>query len=798
MNEEQKHNLTKKKDSNDLLVYATTTLQPLVHLLESQIQGAAQASDIEYVHKMRVTSRRIRAAISVYKQCLPKNQQTRWREEIRSITQSLGTARDLDVQINFLEQYMATLTKQKEKCGIEYLITVYREHRAMLQPDVVKHLQQLKASGVLEELHDFCVQIQSDNPIRTIQSFPTYQTAQKQIKSRLNEFLSLENYVQQEDATKKHHEMRIAAKRLRYTMELFNDLYGKNLDPYISVMKQFQDHLGEIHDCDVWCASIPMRLDDLKKSPIKEQITPLNKLTEIEEGLASFLLFVRSRRKKLYTEFLALWDEQTRNSTFQSLRTLLRFSAVLPSNYQKKIAILADIHGNLDALEKVLEDAQKNDVKLIINVGDLVGYGPYPQEVISHLQSKNILNILGNFDEEVLEWNKDASAQPSDEKDITLQYTVENLEKPSIQFLKSLPKQTTLKIGNKSIFFTHGSPSSIDEHVYPNTPEERLQQIIQEAKTDVVVLGHSHMPFIKSVGDKLVVNPGSVGRPGDGDPCASYAVLTVEPFAIELKKVPYDILRAVDTIRQRHLPERFAKMLLQGSSLDSLLQEEIKKISREHLSFGRSILTSRRNEKKKKNVLKVAERYIPDITHANQVTKTALSLFDQLISLHPLGPDDRFWLECAGILHDIGLSHGIKGHHKTTFRLIVIDPFLSLNARERQMVGIIARYHRKKLPSMHQEPFRNLPILDRSRVQFLAAILRVADALDASHSSIVKNVNVKISETSVILQCLVNGNTQLEEEMINKKKDLFEKIFNRSLLIIMQDTLVPKEKLSVS
>jgi exopolyphosphatase/guanosine-5'-triphosphate,3'-diphosphate pyrophosphatase len=290
------------------------------------------------------------------------------------------------------------------------------------------------------------------------------------------------------------------------------------------------------------------------------------------------------------------------------------------------------------------------------------------------------------------------------------------------------------------------------------------------------------------------VNPGSVGRPGDGDTRASYALLNVKPFSFELKRVEYDVMHAVDALRQRNLPERFVQMLLQGVSIDQLVQKELIKNSKKQRSFGYSILLNMKNEKKKRMTKKVAERYTPDFPHAIQVTQTALSLFDQLCSIHPLGDEDRFWLECASLLHDIGLSHGVEEHHKTSSRLILTDPFLPFNARERQMVSVIARYHRKKLPAMHHTPFKDLNILDRTRVELLAAILRVADGLDASHCSVLEKVDIEINDTSVMMRCLVKGNTQLEEESITKKKDLFEKAFNRSLLTTMQQPSIPKEE----
>jgi putative phosphoesterase len=797
MIEEQYNNTT--GSGSDFFVFAVTTVQPLLHTLEAQIEGASQATDIECIHKMRVTSRRIRAALFVFKSCFPKETARRWRQEIRNITQSLGAARDMDVQILFLEDHLHTLSDPIEKSGIEYLLTQHRQRRAALQPDVVKHLQRLKESGVLEEMYELSKMIPSKESPGSSHSFATYTAAQEHIRSCFTDFLSLQDYVDKEDEIKKHHEMRIAAKHLRYTMELFSPLYDTRLASYITMMKEFQDILGEMHDCDVWCAYIPTVLDNLKRSledTLPDQSS--NQEKDIEAGLTSFLQFIRSRRHELYTEFTQYWQKNTSNSMLSSLENLIYYSAVIPRSFLKKIAILSDVHGNLDALHAVFEDARKNGAELMVNLGDFVGYGAYPQEVITELHSDNVLSVLGNYDKEVLEWKKNRSSDQGDETEISLEYVVSQLQKPSFQFLKSLPTHRLIRIDEKSVFLTHGSPESINEHIYPDTPEQRLNELSQQANTDVILLGHSHIPFIRTVNQVTFVNPGSVGRPGDNDTRASYALLTVHPFFIELRKVPYDVTSAVDALRQRHLPERFVQMLLQGTSLEQLLHQELLKTTKQQSLLGRSILMNRRNERKKRQIKKVVERYVLDKSHAFQVTRTALLLFDKLRSIHPLGHEDRFWLESAGLLHDIGLSHGAKGHHKTSFQLILTDPTLPLNARERQMIGLIARYHRKKSPSMDDEPYRELSLIDRTRVDLLAALMRVADGLDASHGSIVEKIDMEINDSSVLMRCLVNGNPQREEEMVNKKKDLFEQVFNRSLLITMQETPVPKERSSGS
>ena len=126
------------------------------------------------------------------------------------------------------------------------------------------------------------------------------------------------------------------------------------------------------------------------------------------------------------------------------------------------------------------------------------------------------------------------------------------------------------------------------------------------------------------------------------------------------------------------------------------------------------------------------------------MTLLALRLFDELQPLHGLGATERFWLHCAGLLHDIGWIEGRKGHHKTALRMILTTPDLPFERREREIIGCVARYHRRGLPTLKHEAFAALSAPDQRVVRRLAAILRVADGLDRTHQGIVKDVTCAI------------------------------------------------------
>jgi exopolyphosphatase/guanosine-5'-triphosphate,3'-diphosphate pyrophosphatase len=160
-----------------------------------------------------------------------------------------------------------------------------------------------------------------------------------------------------------------------------------------------------------------------------------------------------------------------------------------------------------------------------------------------------------------------------------------------------------------------------------------------------------------------------------------------------------------------------------------------------------------------------------------------MRLFDELKELHGLGAEERFWLQCAGILHDIGWIEGQKGHHKTSLRIILAEQHLPFDERERNIVGSIARYHRRKLPNKGHRNFAALRRDERQKVKALSAILRVADGLDFTQQSLVKDITSEVSPEQVIVNCAVSGEAETERKRAMKKGDLFEKEFNRDLAI---------------
>jgi len=170
-------------------------------------------------------------------------------------------------------------------------------------------------------------------------------------------------------------------------------------------------------------------------------------------------------------------------------------------------------------------------------------------------------------------------------------------------------------------------------------------------------------------------------------------------------------------------------------------------------------------------------KYTFDEPHAETVSRLALELFDRTKRLHRLGDDQKLLLEAAARLHDIGQFVSYAAHHKHSYYLIKSAQLIGLSADQVELVATISRYHRKSIPKLKHEEYRALPPRERLLVSKLAALLRVADAMDHDHSSRVRSFRVSYKRPHFGVKLLGTGDMMLEKWSLRKKCDLFEKVF---------------------
>jgi predicted phosphodiesterase len=235
-----------------------------------------------------------------------------------------------------------------------------------------------------------------------------------------------------------------------------------------------------------------------------------------------------------------------------------------------RLAIISDIHGNLPALEAVLADIDAQGIPEIYHLGDLVGYNPFPNETVALIAQQQIPGITGNYDQAVLGLVPDPIGELLNAKITPMgreiyAWTVREVTSQSREFLGAQPGLRSLARGRWRLLLTHGSPRHIKDYVRPSWPDEMVGDLLSEVQEDILLTGHTHIPVVRQVNGKWLVNPGSVGFPKDGNPQAAYAVLELgEEFTVCIRRVEYDIERTIQAIRERGLPPKAGEDLRVG------------------------------------------------------------------------------------------------------------------------------------------------------------------------------------------------------------------------------------------
>ena len=245
-----------------------------------------------------------------------------------------------------------------------------------------------------------------------------------------------------------------------------------------------------------------------------------------------------------------------------------------------RIAVISDIHSNVYALDEVLADIQKRNVDMTVCTGDLVGYATTPNEVIETIKKEKILTIMGNYDEAIGNFKIICGCDYPDPKDaekagLSMHFTAQNTSDENKAYLRNLPKDATLTFNNKTIRFVHGSTRIINEYLKENSIQ--ADEVMEELNEDILVCGHTHIPYAKYYGEKLLINAGSVGKPKTGSPDANYVIIDIDngdeiakkdsSVEVEIIEVPYDFEKIAKEIEENEiLPSDFARLIREGSS----------------------------------------------------------------------------------------------------------------------------------------------------------------------------------------------------------------------------------------
>jgi predicted phosphodiesterase len=242
-----------------------------------------------------------------------------------------------------------------------------------------------------------------------------------------------------------------------------------------------------------------------------------------------------------------------------------------------RIAILADVHANLPAVEAVLEDISQQHVDRVVVNGDSVNRGPESVAVMRTLQQVKHDAVLGNHDDVMLmiDERRDVDIDPwyLDPFWLSARLAAKQVEQAGyLDAIRAMPM--TLRIeqpGAPSLLISHGSPRHYREGIGPRTTPEVISEITEEHPADVLVGSHTHRPYLASWGRYTVMNTGSVGAPFTGDPRAHYLILTLAGgrWVPEFRRLPYDRQRALDAYER-------SGMLAQGGLSAAIFREELR------------------------------------------------------------------------------------------------------------------------------------------------------------------------------------------------------------------------------
>ena len=198
-----------------------------------------------------------------------------------------------------------------------------------------------------------------------------------------------------------------------------------------------------------------------------------------------------------------------------------------------RTAIITDIHGNLSALEATFKAIDEIGVDATYCGGDLVGYGPHPNEVCRLIEDRGIPTIYGNYDYAIARELDDCGCAYVTQHDrelgqLSVAWTLTHTDQRSKDFMRTLPFDLRFELGSRRIRLVHGSPRKVNEYLFEDKPARLYERLAGLAECDVLVFGHTHKPWIHTYGGVLFVNCGSVGKPKDGDPRAGFAILELD------------------------------------------------------------------------------------------------------------------------------------------------------------------------------------------------------------------------------------------------------------------------------
>ena len=230
-----------------------------------------------------------------------------------------------------------------------------------------------------------------------------------------------------------------------------------------------------------------------------------------------------------------------------------------------KIAVLGDIHVNVDALRAAYDAALAHGVGKVYHIGDLGGYAPFVNEVVEFIIERDIEGVQGNYDYTVGNDSEHCGCKYEDEAQAAIAergfaWTKEHTSERSKAFMAALPLSINFPCSGWSVELFHAAPHKNNLYWYEDRPDKFFIEMAGKTRADVLIYGHTHKPYRKDIWGKVFINAGSVGKPKDGDPraCVTLVTISAKGVAHEFLRVPYDVEKVAAAIVASGLPAEFA------------------------------------------------------------------------------------------------------------------------------------------------------------------------------------------------------------------------------------------------
>lgn len=587
--------------------YGTKYLLKQISALRKEIPGVMIASDIEHIHRMRVATRRLRSAFPLFPLCFPPKKMMRWRRDLRNTARALGKARDSDVQITFLTEYISDLRagrplgnrlllpsvipekpypvpfkpewyhlsisyrklvrilrslfsraldylgdergegnpadenrppKQADLVpGMEYILFRKSQERLGLQKEVEKAIWRLEKTGILGEMEKYLLQHRQNSRGSSEAGREIFANAYPAVALHIDDLLALSASLADPEKSDEHHAMRIAVKRLRYTLEVWRDLFKGNIRKEIDTLKGFQDLLGDLHDCDVWLEYLPEFLEE-EETRCRAFFGNDTHFKSLVPGIEAFSRERRERKGQLHEIALTTWRELANREFLDGIREKFLAPLAVREGDSLRIGLVSNISGDAAALRRVLADCYSRGAWLVLNAGDTLGSPRGSGKTVQILRNEGIISIATDRDRLIL----DRKSPAIDEGDKSIQ-SRQRQSKDTRRYIRALPSSLRFSLGGKSIVLTNESLDIPRLRFDERTPREKLCQIAQETGASVIVSGHHPLPFRSEACGVIFVHPGSVRRGGSESLPSTYTIMeigsdasvTITPHEIPIK-----------------------------------------------------------------------------------------------------------------------------------------------------------------------------------------------------------------------------------------------------------------------